>query len=126
MATVGNRAIAYVAAPHVAAAATGSNFITATIDFRTAEKFWIDFRGAQAGDVTSPPELDIYRSSDGGVSFESVAMSSTTFARVASADDRKVIELDGGFYALAMQAGGPNTATLGIETCEVLTGYVGV
>lgn len=126
MATVGNRAIAYVAAPDTPTAYGQSAFQTVTIDFRTAENVRLNWYGVQDANVSAPPELDVYRSADGGVSFESIAMSSVAFTLAASAVDRKTLAIDGGLYALVMQSGGPNTATLGIETCEILTGYVGV
>lgn len=125
MATIGNRALAYVESPLTPAAVEGSAWETATLDLRTAERFWLPFRGVQEESADAGPEIYVYRSTDGGASFESVAASSYTFAAAPSSDGRKIIELEGGLYVLAMQAGGPNTATLGLETVEVLTAYVG-
>lgn len=125
MATVGTRALAYVASPMPPAAYDESTWDTATLDLRTAEKFWLPFRGVQGGSADEGPEVYIYRSTDGGASFESVAVDSYAFATAVGSDGRKIIEIEGGLYALAMVSGGGDTATMGLETAEVLSAYEG-
>lgn len=125
MATVGNRAIAYIASPKAPAAYAASAWHTVTVDLRTAEWLRVPFRAVQNATVTNGPELHIYRSADGGANFETIAMTAISLARSPSSDDRQILQLEGGLYVLAMQAGGPNTATLGIETCEILSAFVG-
>lgn len=125
MATVGTRALAYVASPFAPAAYDESTWDTATLDLRTSEKFWLPFRGVQGGSSDDGPELHWYRSTDGGANFESVALGSYAFATGVGDDGRKVNEIEGGLYALAMVSGGGDTATMGLETVEVLTAYEG-
>ena len=123
--TVGNRAIAYLAAPHAAEAVAGSAWITATFDCRTAEQIVVPLYVAQATASANFP-INIYRSADGGANFATVARPAMSISRLTNSWARSAVVLDGGKYAIAMCSSGPNTATLGIDTCEIVTGYVGV
>ena len=122
MATV-NRVVTYLSAIHAPTAVAGSSYITATIANVTAEELRLPCYFVQANNVSAGPELRVYRSTDGGASFDTVAAPVFSITRAASTKDQKTVILDGGVYAFSMCTGGPNTCTVGINTVEVLTAY---
>lgn len=122
MATV-NRVIAYLPTIHSPTAVAGSSYITATIANVTVEEVRVPFYFVQASNVSAGPEVEVYRSTDGGGNFDTIAAPPFGITRASSTQDQKTLLLDGGVYAFAMCSGGPNTATLGVNTAEVLTAY---
>lgn len=118
-----NRVIAYLPTIHSPTAVAASSYITATIANVTAEEIRVPFYFVQASNVSAGPEVEVYRSTDGGANFDTVAAPPFGITRASSTQDQKTLLLDGGVYAFAMCSGGPNTATLGVNTAEVLTAY---
>lgn len=125
MSTVGNRVLAYLPTLHAPAQYTGSAEVTATLVVGTAEQVRVPFYCVQAT-VTAGPEIHFYRSTDGGANFATIAEPAIAISRAPNTTHRRVVTLDGGIYAIRMVAGGPSSATLGIETIEVVTAYIGV
>jgi len=127
--TVGTRAIAYVATLHAPLAYVESSSITATLDCRSCEQIVVPFYQVQQAEVSSPPEVSVFRSADGGNTFDTIAQPAFAFSRNVNNADQKSIVLDGGFYAFRFMSGGAGatyTATMGILTCEAVTAYQGV
>jgi len=123
--TVGNKVIAYISTLHAPAQYTGSAYITATLVANTAEEIRIPFYCVQRTH-TAGPEFAVFRSTDGGANFETIPQPNIAISRATNTWDRKVLVLNGGTYAFRMCAGGPDSTTLGIQTIEIVTAYVGV
>jgi len=121
-----NRVIAHIATLHAPAGLAGSAFMTATIVNLTAEELRVPFYFVQYGTSSAGPEVEVFRSTDGGANFDTIAAPSFSVSRSGGTQDRKTIVLDGGIYAFKMCAGGPYTCTVGVNTVEVLTAYEAV
>lgn len=125
MSTV-NRIIAYISTLHAPAPVAGSSYVTVTIDNITAEELRVPFYFVQAANVSAGPEVEVFRSTDGGNNFDTVASPVFSITRASGAVSQKSIVLDGGVYAFKICSGGPNTCTVGVNTVEVLTAYAAI
>ena len=124
--SVVNRVVTYLSAIHAPTAVAGSSYITCTVVAPGVEELRIPCYFVQAANVSAGPEVRVYRSDDGGATFDTVAAPLFSITRAASTQDQKTVVLDGGVYAFSLCSGGPNTCTLGVNTAEVLTAYQAV
>lgn len=125
MSTV-NRIIAYMSALHAPAPIAGSSYVTVTINNVTAEELRVPFYFVQAANVSAGPSVEVFRSTDGGVNFDTIASPVFSVTRASGSVSQKTLVLDGGIYAFKICSGGPNTCTVGVNTVEVLTAYAAI
>ena len=68
--------------------------------------------------VSAGPQINVYRSMDGGVNFDSVPLQPVGLPRQSGGSARVSIKMETGMYAIQFLVGGGSTATW---TCQVLT-----
>lgn len=98
-----------------------SNY-TATLAMTAGFEMLVPFE-VHFSNVSADPVLSFYRSTDGGSSYETMAMFSVSIARVSQGRARADIPLKTGMYAVQFLNSGPNTSTFFIGTQQILTAY---
>lgn len=100
----------------------GSSSITATFNITSAWEAQIPIRTRQQVTTCSaPPEIRVYRSTDGGVSYANVPLPVFSVPLLAGSEQDLTIRLDTGQYAIQLVSGGPLTASFAILTQYVIT-----
>lgn len=76
--------------------------------------------------VSAGPQISVYRSTDGGVNFDSVPLQPLGMARQSGGNLQGSIKLEQGQYAVQVLSGGGSAATWTVQvlTQQVLTGIV--
>lgn len=116
-----------VAAGTPLTAQNGSSWVTANFQITAGWEIRIPFQGVMAANVSAGPEIYAYRGIQnlgGTPTYETIASRAKGINRRASGNDVTTITLDTGYWCLALCTGGPNTATVGALTGEVVTGII--
>lgn len=97
--------------------------ITVTFNIPNAWEAHIPVRAVQGTNVSAGPEVRVYRSCDGGVTFENepLVAGRLAFQRTSGGDKTVALRLDSGQYVIQLWSGGPSTATFFIYTQAILT-----
>ena len=76
--------------------------------------------------VSAGPQISVYRSTDGGATFDTIALQPMSFARQSGGFAQGSIKLETGQYAIQVLSGGGSSATWTIQvlTQQVLTGIL--
>lgn len=76
--------------------------------------------------VSAGPQISVYRSADGGVTFDTTALQPLGFARQSGGVAQGSIKLETGQYVVQVLSGGGSAATWTIQvlTQQVLTGIL--
>lgn len=76
--------------------------------------------------VSAGPQISVYRSADGGVTFDSVALQPFGFARQSGGFQQGSVKLETGQYCIQVLSGGGSAATWTVQvlTQQVLTGIL--
>lgn len=122
---VSNPVLTWIATIMAEAGLAGSSNLTATFQITSGWEVRIPFRGVQAANVSAGPEIWIYEAvafAAGTPKFSTVPLAQIGLTRSASGDDTSIVRLDTGIYCARLISGGPNTATVGLLTAQVLTG----
>jgi hypothetical protein len=76
--------------------------------------------------VSSDPIVNVYRSMDGGVTYDVNPFYATSISRLASRIVQQSIALPTGQYLLQIQHAGSNSASVAVLTAAVITSIVNV
>lgn len=101
----------------------GSSFLTATVQVTSGWELRLPFQAIQAANVSAGPELRAFAAVADAIGTPPYATIPLTFGlnRSGSGNDTYVCTLPTGIWCLALCSGGPNTATVGIGTAELIT-----
>lgn len=119
---VTNPVLTYVATINAGTNVTQSSTITATVNLTAGFEMLIPFE-VQFSNVSADPIISFYRTTDGGVTFETSPMFAIAIPRVTTGRGRTDISLKTGMYAVTLLNSGPNTATFFIGTQQIITAY---
>ena len=116
--------LAYRAAP-IGGTAMGQS---ANLSIATSTGAWemrIPFIGVQpnTANISAGWEIYVYRSTDGGATFETIPTAGMSIARNPNVSERKTLRLDTGYWALRVISGGNVAATFSfrVGTIEEIT-----
>lgn len=112
--------ITWVAALLTGGAVAQSSSLTITVNLTSGWEIQVPVK-CQFTTVSADPVISVYASSDGGATFDTVAFSAFSIARVTSAASQASVRLPVGQYCLQLLNSGPNTATFFVQTQQVLT-----
>ena len=78
--------------------------------------------------VSAGPQINVYRSMDGGATFDTVPMQPLGLPRQSGGNQRISVKLETGQYAVQVLAGGGSTATWTVQvlTQEITTAIINV
>jgi hypothetical protein len=125
--SVSSPVIAYISTIQSLVGLAGSTFVTATIQCTAGWEIRIPLRGIQASNTSAGPYLNVLPAIANAATapnFATLPMASISITNRASGDDSIILRVDTGYYCLQIGAGGPNTATVGIATVEVVTAII--
>lgn len=73
--------------------------------------------------VSAGPQINAYRSTDGGVTFDTVPLQPLGFPRQSGGNERVTLRLETGQYAVQVLSGGGSSATwtVQVNTQEIIT-----
>jgi hypothetical protein len=76
--------------------------------------------------VSAGPQISVYRSTDGGTTFDSIPLQPLGYARQSGGSAQGSIKLETGQYAIQVLTGGGSSATWTIQvlTQQVMTGIL--
>jgi len=100
--------------------AVGNASITVTLNITQAWEVQVPFEATFGASVSLDPAVNIYPSSDGGASYDTLPVTSFAITRLASGKHMTSLRLTTGQYAIEMRNSGPS-ATFAVETAMVLT-----
>ena len=117
--------LVWVAALNTGTGVAQSSSITATVHLTQGWETQIPVR-ALFTTVSADPVVNVYASSDGGATYDTVAFAAFSVSRVTNASSKASIRLPVGQYVIQILNSGPNTASFFIDTQQVLTAIVNV
>src|SRR6476646_7694221 len=100
-----------------------SSSFTFTVNITQAWEIRIPVEVFFPTNVSAGPQINAYRSTDGGVTFDTVPLQPLGFPRQSGGSERLSLRLETGQYAIQVLAGGGSTATWTIRvlTQEIIT-----
>lgn len=122
MATNSKPVAAWVAAIMAGTAVNQSSSLTATVNITSEWAIQIPF-AFQFSNVSADPVINIYRSMDGGATYDTTPMNSFSIGRVSTGKGQASIVLPTGQYCFQLLNSGPNTATGMVLTYLVITAF---
>jgi len=122
--TVATPQLAYVATIEAGTLVAQSSSITSTINITGAWEIRVPFK-VQFFTNSADPIVNIFRTTDGGLSFGTVPLFSFSIPRVTGGATQRSFVLQTGMYAVQFLNSGPGSNTFFINTSEVVTAYLG-
>ncbi|MEM3040422.1 MAG: hypothetical protein QXG97_00160 [Nitrososphaerota archaeon] len=115
--------IAYISTVQSGIGLAASSFYTFTVDLRHAWEAYFPVRVVMAANVSAGPEVRCFLSTNGGTQFASEPLTATrlAFVRASNAQVQDWFRVETGIWAVSIVSGGPNTATIIVETAMVIT-----
>lgn len=120
MATVSTPVATWVATIMAGTAVNQSSSLTATLNITAGLEVYVPV-AVQFSNVSADPVVFIYRSMDGGTTYDTTSMGSFSIGKIATGKGQASIVLATGQYALQLLNSGPNTATIMVLTQLVIT-----
>ena len=120
--------IAWVASILPTTSAGQSGSVTFTFQMTAGFEAYFNINAGLPGttSVSAGPEVDVYRSTDGGATYETIATVAAVFPTlpIATVQTRQVL-LTTGYWAIRLQTGGgvATTVSFQVNTAMVITAY---
>lgn len=115
--------VTYAAAIQSGVGLGNSASFTFTVSITNAWEIRVPVQVFFPTNVSAGPQISVYRSTDGGVHFDTVAMQPVGIARQSGGNQQVSLKLENGMYACQVLVGGGSTATwtVIVNTQEILT-----
>jgi hypothetical protein len=100
-----------------------SAFYTVTINITQAWEQRTPFKVFFPTNVSAGPQINAYRSTDGGSTFDTVPLAPMGLSRQSGGSARVTLRLETGMYAVSVLSGGGSAATWTVQvpTSEIVT-----
>ncbi len=115
---------AFVAQLQNGTAVAGSGSLTVSFQITAGFQAFIPIKVVTPANISAGPEVHVYRSVDGGANWETESTVVDVFRRASNSTMMHVSIIETGQYLIRVLAGGPNTATVYVDTAMVITAYV--
>lgn len=126
--SVATPVLAYVATINSGIGIGQSANFTFTVQVPSAWQTKVPIMVRFPASVSAGPIFNVYRSTDGGLSYDTVPLSPASLARQSGGSAQQSLKLETGTYAVQVLSGGGSAATWTIQvlTQEVLTAILNV